>query len=169
MYRTGLGLITKFIKHSYNTWLHFIVHCNTHTLIFLVLVCFHRLSPHNVVASSALVFWTENLHSSQLQLQIFSAGQCPGPPTDPLQSLNSRLLTLQLTWLTNSSWPQGPSYITWNRTPKKTLPLLGQPRSRPQRKLFHCCVSLGTDRRGNTAFPLKNILPLQKQEVKRKC
>jgi hypothetical protein len=31
LYKTWFGLTTGFIKHSYNTCLHFTVHCNTHT------------------------------------------------------------------------------------------------------------------------------------------
>jgi hypothetical protein len=31
LHKTGIGLTTGFIKHSYNTWLHFTVPCNTHT------------------------------------------------------------------------------------------------------------------------------------------
>jgi hypothetical protein len=31
LYKTGFGLTTGFIKHSYNTCLHFTVYCNTHT------------------------------------------------------------------------------------------------------------------------------------------
>jgi hypothetical protein len=51
--RRGIGLTTGFIKHSYNTWLHFTVPCNTHAPIFLVLMRSHVLSPLSVVASSA--------------------------------------------------------------------------------------------------------------------
>jgi hypothetical protein len=59
--RRGIGLSTGFIKHSYNTWLHFKVPCDTHALIFLVLVRSHVLSPLSFVASSAeSVLFTAN-------------------------------------------------------------------------------------------------------------
>jgi hypothetical protein len=77
LYKTGIGLTTGFIKHSYNTCLHFTV---THTIVFLVSVRFHLLSPINVVASSAPLFlgsgpldWSSHDDWSLTQLTDFGS------------------------------------------------------------------------------------------------
>jgi hypothetical protein len=58
---TCLVTVDGYWINSYNTWLHFTVPCNTHALIFLVLVRSHVLSPPSVVASSAPILWTDPL------------------------------------------------------------------------------------------------------------
>jgi hypothetical protein len=117
LYNAGFGLTTGFIKHSYNMWLHFTVPCNTHSLIFLVLVRSHVLSPLSVVASSAeSLLFTANPEDFGSN----SATTSYGIPWHPLPSLTS----LTDNWL---CWLQLTSYIAWEQTTKKTRlpPLLG--------------------------------------------
>jgi hypothetical protein len=64
LYKTGIGSTTGFIKHSYNTCLHFTVYCNTHTQTNL-------LSPGAV---SPVVTSQRRCFLSSLVLRLRSSG-----------------------------------------------------------------------------------------------
>jgi hypothetical protein len=93
--------------NSYNTWLHFTVSCNTHALIFLVLVGSHVLSP---------LSWPPNQDCNS------------GGPVHPHNCNSSLQADFFITQLTESSfsylasccvcilWYNGPSHTTIRNT-----------------------------------------------------
>jgi hypothetical protein len=104
--RRGIGLTTGFIKHSYNTWLHFTVPSNTHALVFLVLVRSNVLSPLSV----SFLSWVSPLHCQLWRLRLQLCNNLLWHPLPSLTSLTDNCLC----------WLQLTSYIAWGQTPKKT-------------------------------------------------